>query len=114
MPTGRKLSREQIEQVVEEYRAGKPMKEISKRFDIGESTVSYHVKRAGVPKRTKNYRNTASMCVLQEPERRCLKCGRLFRPYTFNLSLFRNICFDCWTLMSEVEAQPSNPIGRRV
>ena len=110
-----KVGPEERKQMIADYRAGVPLSKIAQRFGVAECTVSYHVSKAGIQKRTKNYRNTASMCVLRDrPKRKCLKCGRMFRPYTFNLCLFRNICWQCWTLASEHESTPENPIGRRI
>ena len=110
-----KLGPEQKQQIIESYKAGVPLKKIAKQFGIAECTVSYHVTRAGVPRRASKYRNTASMCVLSgEPMRRCLNCGRMFRPYTYNWSLYRNICWDCWQENGEHDHIPENPIGRRV
>jgi transposase len=109
-----KLTPAQRLDVAERYRKGEPMKDIAERYGIKMSTINYWIRKHGVPRRTNNAK-AGSMQTIDGPRpRKCLRCGKSFKPYSFGGQINRYICFDCWMLSREVEAQPSNPIGRRV
>jgi transposase len=107
------LTPAQRKQMVADYVAGKPSKDICKKYGIKQSTINYWVNKLGAPKRTTNYSNGAVSIIPGERMRKCLKCGRLFQPYTFGGSSFHHICSRCWMVTREYEYQPLG-FGRRV
>ena len=107
------LTPAQRKQMVADYETGKPTKDIMKKYGVKQSTINYWVTKLGAKKRTANYSKSGVSIIPGEPMRKCLKCGRMFQPYTFGGSSFHHICSRCWMVTREYEYQPLG-FGRRV
>jgi hypothetical protein len=111
MARNNSLTDEQRKQMVADYAAGNLVADICEKYKVSKSTLDYWVTKSGVKKRTSRHFNSAISIIPGERMRNCLRCGKPFQPYTFNLSLFRYVCSECWVVTRGFE-QPLS-FGRR-
>jgi hypothetical protein len=102
-----KLTESQIEEIINKYVDGMPIKEIANNYNVSLGSVYYHTKRANLPRRAAGNTIKGSVCT-------CLKCGRGFKPYKYEYATYRHICPVCRAILAEIDIQTENPIGRMV
>jgi hypothetical protein len=106
------VTAEKSQQLVADYIAGIKISEIGQKYGVSMPTVSYHIKKAGIARRIGSYSSNteAPRPIAGATARRCLRCRKMFSPYTLGWSSFQNICFDCWRINRDFGRTKSNPM----